>query len=249
MSGLQDWRKAAAVDEKAVFVLVPGAWCGGWCWRFVADRLREAGHEAYPVTLTGVGERAHLLSPDITLETHALDVVNTIRYNDLRHVVLVGHSYAGVVITLVADKWPDSVERLVYLDAMLPEDGERPMDMIPAEAMAKRIRSSEEDGGSSVEVPERSGVHTPLGQWFQDHMTRHPLRPYLEPVILRASPGNGLPVTYISCIPVKLPAIQLSVARARRQPGWAIREIASGHNVYLHRPNDVARLLLECANG
>jgi pimeloyl-ACP methyl ester carboxylesterase len=101
----------------AAYVLVPGAWLGGWVWRDVAARLRGKGHDVYPITLTGLGERVHRARPEIDLETHIADVVNTIEWNDLRDVILAGHSYAGSVITGVADRIRDRVDQLVYVDS------------------------------------------------------------------------------------------------------------------------------------
>ena len=100
----------------AAYVLVGGGWLGGWCWKPVARRLREEGHDVYPVTLTGLGERVHLASPEVDLETHITDVVNLIGFEDLREVVLLGHSYAGVVVTGAADRVPERISQLVYLD-------------------------------------------------------------------------------------------------------------------------------------
>src|SRR5918995_2086278 len=104
----------------AAYLLVPGAWLGGWAWKDVAARLRAEGHDVYPVTLTGLGERAHLATPDVDLETHIQDVVNVLFYEDLRDVVLVKHSYGGNVITGVADRSPERLRQLVYLDAATP---------------------------------------------------------------------------------------------------------------------------------
>src|ERR671910_3846047 len=101
----------------ATYVLVGGAWLGGWCWKPIARRLRDQGHDAYPLTLTGLGERAHLASPEVDLETHITDVVNLIEFEDLRDVVLLGHSYANLVVTGVADRVPERISRVVYLDA------------------------------------------------------------------------------------------------------------------------------------
>ena len=103
------------------FVLVPGAWLGGWVWKGVADRLAKEGHEAYPVTLTGMGERVHLMSKDVGMETAISDVLNVIRYNGLDDYVLVGHSFAGKVAAAVADRAHDEVKRVIYLDAVRPE--------------------------------------------------------------------------------------------------------------------------------
>src|SRR5215218_4907956 len=107
----------------AVYVFVGGAWLGGWCWQPIARRLREAGHEAYPVTLTGLGERSHLSDPEVNLNTHITDVVNLIEVEDLRDVVLLGHSYAGIVVTGAADRIPERIAQLVYLDSEPVPDG------------------------------------------------------------------------------------------------------------------------------
>src|ERR671916_3427586 len=106
------------------YVLVGDAWLGGWCWQPIARRLRNAGHDAYPLTLTGLGERVHLASPEVDLQTHITDVVNLLEFEDLRDVVLLGHSYGGLVVTGAADRIPERVSELVYLDtAPLPNGG------------------------------------------------------------------------------------------------------------------------------
>lgn len=105
------------------FVLVHGAWLGGWAWKHVTPRLRMAGHEVFAPTLTGLGERVHLAHPGVGLETHIQDVVNVLVFEDLQQVTLVGHSYGGIVITSVADRTPERLAQLVYLDAFVPEDG------------------------------------------------------------------------------------------------------------------------------
>ena len=118
----------------ATFVLVPGMWLGGWAWRDVAETLRAAGHSVYPVTLTGLGERIHLGGPQVTLDTHIADVVNLLRYEEVRDVVLAGHSYAGTVITGVADQVPERIRRLVYVDTWPFPDGVAQIDLNPPEA-------------------------------------------------------------------------------------------------------------------
>ena len=114
----------------AIYVLVHSAWAGGWMWRSVARELRAAGHEAFTPTLTGLGERVHLANPEIDLDTHVLDVVNLVRFERLERVVLVGHSYGGMVISGVAERVPASIARLVYLDAFVPRSGESVADQL-----------------------------------------------------------------------------------------------------------------------
>jgi pimeloyl-ACP methyl ester carboxylesterase len=117
----------------ATYVLIHGGWHGGWCWARVAPILRAAGHDVYAPSLTGLGDRVHLLSPSVRLETHIEDVLGVLSYEDLRDVVLVGHSYGGMVITGVADRAADRVSHLVYLDAFVPRDGECLLDLLPEE--------------------------------------------------------------------------------------------------------------------
>ena len=114
----------------AMFLLIHGAWHGGWCWKKVTPLLRAAGHEVCTPTLTGLGERAHLLSAEVTLDTHVQDVVGVLEYEDLRDVVLVGHSYGGMVITGVVDRAADRLAHLVYLDAFVPQDGQALADLV-----------------------------------------------------------------------------------------------------------------------
>jgi pimeloyl-ACP methyl ester carboxylesterase len=113
----------------ATFVLVAGAWHGGWCWKRVRPLLRKAGHEVFTPTLTGLGERVHLLSPEVDLETHVTDIVNVLKYEDLTDVVLVGHSYSGVVVGVVSHRVPERIAQVIYLDALVPENGKSIRDL------------------------------------------------------------------------------------------------------------------------
>jgi pimeloyl-ACP methyl ester carboxylesterase len=134
------------------FLFVPGAWLGGWCWRDVAPHLHAGGHTAIFATLTGLGERAHLLSRQIGLQTHIADIVGLLHYRDLNGVTLVGHSYGGTVVTAVAEQVPERIRGLVYLDASVPQDGESNNDVIGSE-MAAQLRSSAMSGGEGWRVP------------------------------------------------------------------------------------------------
>ena len=130
----------------ATYVLVPGAWLGGWAWQDVAARLRAKGHDVYPITLTGLGERVHLARPEVDLETHIADVVNTVKWNDLNDVILAGHSYAGTVVTGVADRIPDRVDQLVYVDSAPLADGMAMTDLYPPDALAALRQTVDESG-------------------------------------------------------------------------------------------------------
>src|SRR5918996_3185681 len=128
----------------SVYVLVGGGWLGGWCWQEVARRLREEGHDVYPVTLTGLGERVHLASPQVDLETHIADVVNLIEYEDLHDVVLLGHSYAGLVVTGAADRIPERISQLVYLDTGPIPNGTALIETFPTEGRSHIARRVDE---------------------------------------------------------------------------------------------------------
>src|ERR671916_3458897 len=130
----------------ASYVLVPGAWLGGGAWQDVAARLRSRGHDVYPITLTGLGERVHLARPEADLETHITDVVNTVEWNDLEDVILAGHSYAGIVVTGVADRIPDRIEQLVYVDSAPFADGMAMTDLYPPDALAALQQTVDQAG-------------------------------------------------------------------------------------------------------
>jgi pimeloyl-ACP methyl ester carboxylesterase len=145
----------------ATFVLVHGGWQGGWSWRRVVPHLRASGHEVYTPTLTGLGERAHLLGCVDGLDTHVKDVLGLIEYEDLEEVMLVGHSYGGVVITAVAEVVAEKLSHLVYLDASVPKDGQGMFDLMPPER-AEGYREAALSGR-----PQREAVrHTPLATGY-----------------------------------------------------------------------------------
>lgn len=147
----------------AAFVIVHGAWGGGWEWRDVEARLRARGHEVTRPTLTGLGERSHLVSSEVTLETHLEDVLRHLRFEDLRGVVLCGHSYGGMVVRGVADRMPERIAGVVYVDALVPADGECAFDLIgPGFANALRASAT---GGLLPAPPYEESVAT-HGEWY-----------------------------------------------------------------------------------
>ena len=139
----------------ATFVLVHGAWHGAWCWRRVARLLTQSGHEVFAPTLTGVGERSHLLTPDVGLDTHVLDIVNEMKWQELNNVVLVGHSYGGMVISGAAEKMEKAIASIVMLDAFVPEDGQAIVDLQPP-AMRETIAAAQRAGAHNFAATVRS---------------------------------------------------------------------------------------------
>lgn len=230
----------------ATFVMVPGAWLGGWCWRDVAADLRASGHRVIGVTLTGLGERAHLASRETSLETHVTDVVGLLRWRDLHDVTLVGHSYGGTVITAAAERVAERLRRLVYLDASVPRDGESNDDVI-GPAMAAQLRASALSAGDGWLVPPADYVaarlrEEPLRSWVIERLTPHPLLPFGEKVRLASSNAAALPRAFIQT--TRSPLYDSLMARAR-EAGWPCRDIGGGHYAMFSQPSIVACALHE----
>jgi pimeloyl-ACP methyl ester carboxylesterase len=231
------------------FVLVHGAWHGGWCWRDVAAKLRAAGHQVWTPTLTGLGERQHLLDRHTGLNTFADDICAVIECEELDDVVLVGHSYGGLVCTLVADRLGARLRRLVYLDALIVQNGQSGLDILTPEVRKERSKTIDPEGlRMAIPAPDRFGVTDP-GQaaWLKRRLTPHPLKGYTEALSLQHPIGNGLPVTYIAVTePWYAP---LSGVRdwAKAQPGWQWREIAAGHDAMVTSPDTLSTLLMDIA--
>ena len=225
----------------STFVLVHGGWGGGWEWRGVADRLRASGHEAYRPTLTGLGERRHLLSPSVTLETHVEDVVNLLWFEDLHDVVLCGHSYGGMVVTCVADRVPERLAHVVYLDAFVPHDGESLLDLLPR-PFAELIRGGSGDG---VPMPlSRDRLEAMVGAWYADRLVHHPSATFADAVELTGDRA-AIPRSYIRCTASDAP-VEASAERARAA-GWRVRELATHHDPQVADPDGLVALLLEAA--
>jgi pimeloyl-ACP methyl ester carboxylesterase len=228
----------------AVYVLVHGAWGGGWEWRGVADRLRAAGHEAHRPTLTGLGERSHLLTPEVGLDTHVEDVLQLLRFEDLRGVVLCGHSYGGMVVTGVADREPQRVAHLVYVDAFVPRGGESLLDLLPR-AWAELVRASAAGGWRVTPPFSEAETAAQLGSRYAERVVDHPLAAFEQP--LRLGGGvDGVPRTYICCTAEEQSPVASSAARAR-EAGWPYHELATLHDAQVTDPGGLAGLLLEVA--
>jgi pimeloyl-ACP methyl ester carboxylesterase len=228
------------------FVLVHGAWHGGWCWRRVARLLREAGHDVFTPTLTGFGERAHLLGAGIGPETLVQDVVGVLQHEELTDVVLVGHSFGALVALAVAERDPDRVRRIVLLDGLVVEPGEPAFAGLPPGSAAARTAAAEASGGLAVPPPGGGafGLAEPEDiAWVDRRLTPHPLRTYAEPFPLRAPLGAGRPVTYVCCTDPAYPAVHSAHAIARRE-GWDFRELATGHDAMIDAPVATAELLM-----
>jgi len=235
----------------ATFVLVHGAWHGAWCWSRVMPALRAAQHDVFAVTLTGVGERAHLLSRDITLDTHVADVVNLITCEELDDVVLVGHSYGGLPITGAADRLlarrPGLLKHLVYIDAVVPHPGECWATHHDADLVARRVAESAAHPQGALPPPDAAlyGLTGADREWVNRRQLPHPFGQYREALHFDAARLATLSRTFIDCVSPAWPSIAPMRRRVRSEPGWRVREIATGHDAMVSAPGPLTRMLLE----
>jgi pimeloyl-ACP methyl ester carboxylesterase len=244
------------------FVLVPGFWLGGWAWREVADVLRAAGHRVYPVTLTGLGERVHLGGPQVNLDTHIADVVNLLRYEDLHDVVLAGHSYAGTVITGVADQVPERIGRLVYVDTWPLPDGVAQADLnSPDGRQAQQQQVDEHGEGWRLPMPawedldqgnELAGLGDAERRLMRERAVDQPYGSVTQPVRLTNPARDALARTAIwTSMTIEevqeLMAAYPQVTSGLATPGWQFVELPTGHWPMFSRPRDLAELLASLA--
>ena len=233
------------------FVLVHGAWHGGWCWERVTKRLEASGRRVFAPTLPGCGDRAAELSREIGLDDFTDTVIELIAREDLRDVVLVGHSAGGGVIPTPAARLADRVSRLVFLDAHLPRPGESLLDLSsPDVAEGRRIAAQAHDGGISLPVPPPAffGVTDPEdAAWMAPLLTPHPLKPMEDPLPPDAWIPSATQVAYIRCTDPLYGNVEKSAARARAHPEWRYAELATGHNAMVSAPDQLTSLLLELA--
>ncbi len=230
----------------STFVLVAGAWQGGWSWGRVAPALRASGHEVVTPTLTGLGERAHLLSPEVSLSTHVADVLAVLVNERLRDVILVGHSYGGQVIAGVASARPDLIAQLVYLDAFLPDDGQSATQEQPPQ-IAHHYAESVIERGFGWLIPPRGlevlGVTDPADvAWLTELMVPHPYRTFNEPA--QVTPESlAIASAYIECVDwMRVFRPQREKAQAR---GWPVSELNTGHQAMTTAAGPLAERLDE----
>lgn len=233
----------------STYVLVHGAWHGSWCWKRVRKALQAQGHEVFTPTLTGVGERSHLLSPQVNLETHIDDVVNLIRWEELSNVVLCGHSYGGAVISGVADRIPDRVDALVYLDAFLLDHGRSVHDEVPPEHRNAQLEGARVHGeGWKVPPIPAAGfnVNAKDAAWMDRQCTMQPLAAFQQPLRLSGKMGAVKDVTFVMATGYDGSPFMPSYERAKAK-GWKTLSMARGHDVMLDMPEELTTILLNAA--
>jgi pimeloyl-ACP methyl ester carboxylesterase len=242
--------EAPATGRRPI-ILVHGAWHGGWCWERVTPLLEKAGHKVYAPTLAGLAERAGELSREINLDTHARDITSLIERENLREVVLVGHSYAGMVIPLVADRMPQRLHKLVFLDSLLLDAGQSFASLVPPAAWQERLAQVREKG-RGVGIPpfpaKAFGIADPADQaWVDSKLTLHPIGTYEQPRALRHAFGNGVPRVYIECTSPSNPGTASSRDKLKSQSGWTHDTVATGHDAMVAAPALTAQVLLKYA--
>ena len=235
-----------APSKPRTYVLVHGAWHGGWCWKHVTPRLRAAGHAVFVPTLTGFGERVHLSSPSINCSTHATDVQNLIAFEDLDDVILVGHSYAGLVIGRVADRIKPRLRHLVFLDAMIPEDGKA---FLPPETVAAWTKTAKD--GYLLPAPDPTSFGVPADHpdmpWVKRHLTPHFLPALAEAVHYENGGLDGVAKTFIRCTRRANSNGALGDAAeafVRGKADWTWKTLDSGHDAMVTAPAELTEMLL-----
>jgi pimeloyl-ACP methyl ester carboxylesterase len=236
----------------ATFVLVHGSMHGGWCWKRVPPLLRAAGHEVFAPTLTGLGERAHLAHRGIDLDTHIRDVLGVLTYEDLSQVVLVGHSYGGMVVTGVADRSPERIAHLVLVDGVMAGNGQTVLDFFPPERRAawRALVEAEGDGWRLPPAdPTAFGITDPEDvAWVRVRLAPQPFTTFTQPLRLADPAGFGGPKTFVACVESPPAGWRAAmIERARTERGWRYLELATGHDAMITAPWELAELLLEIA--
>lgn len=246
-------KTGSAQAPQRTFVLVAGAFSGGWIWARVAQRLRNAGHQVFTPTLTGIGDRAHLMSASITMDTFVQDIVSVVETEELEDVILVGSSFGGIPAGGAADVVGNRLRKLVFLDSILGEPGKSAFDALPAEVVAARRKLAQESSGGVSLPPPPPSAYAALGvtdasdaAWCQRRFTPHPIGSY-ESALSPRHGSNGVPKTYVACLTPAFGAIARSRTWAKEQSGWRWLEMNTGHLPMITAPDDLTRMLIALA--
>lgn len=235
--------------QRKTFVLVHGTSHGGWCWVRVAELLRSRGHRVFTPTLTGCGERSHLMRADIDLDTHITDVVNVIKWEGLEDVVLCGHSYGGWVISGVAEQVLPAIRSIVYLDAFLPEDGQRGFDLQSPDskvAVEKAVAAGEisRPAGSAA----RYGLAGEDLAWADSLLTPQPVGVSLQPIRLTGARDRVPKKAYILATGNNTnPAFPAACDKLKSDPSWQVFDLPCGHDAMIEMPEALSDILLQVA--
>ena len=235
----------------ATFLVAHGAWSAGWSWKKMRPLLREHGHELLTPSYTGLGERSHLAGKDVDLEAHIADLLAVIRYEDPKDPVLIGHSYGGMVATGVADRVPDCLSRLVYLDAFVPRDGQSLLDLLGAEDRARMLDAARVERGGWRIPPNPMPQDTSEADlaWATPRRVMQPLETFRQPIRLTGA-VERLPRTYVYCTrPGPGDVFRQFAQRARSERDWQYVEIDASHNPHITAPALLAAVLDSVTTG
>jgi pimeloyl-ACP methyl ester carboxylesterase len=239
---------AVAQQTPKTFVLVHGAWHGGWCWRHVADLLEKQGHKVFAPTLTGLGERSHLLTKEVNVSTHVTDIVNVLKFEDLKDVVLVGHSYGGLVISGVAEQAGDRISSIIFLDAFLPENGDSLLEK-SSPAFKSAIDAALGRNEVSFKAPPASafGVEEKDRAWVDSKTTPQPIGTYGEKATYTGGREKIAKKAYIRALGYKSPTFDANVTKVKSNSSWKLAEMQTGHDVMVIAPDQLVALLHQFA--
>ncbi len=251
-TGLQFERHASTIGWKlrarwgfflATIVVAHGAWSSAWAWQKMRPLLRAAGHELYTPSYTGLGERGHLANPAIDLDTHINDVLGVLKFEDLKDVVLIGHSYGGMVATGVADRSEGRVTKLIYLDAFAPRDGQSLFHLVGPETEA-RMRQGAVETGDGWRVPANPmPPDTPADYvaWALPRRLPHPIRCFEQALALSGRPMP--PRSYVYCLRIPPQDVFAQFAARARSEGWGYAEMDASHNPHITTPDALLSVL------
>jgi len=235
----------------ATFMIIHGAWSAGWAWKKLRPLLRERGHEVFTPTCTGLGERAHQADPEVSLDTHIEDMLAVLEFEDLRDVVLVGHSYGGMVATGVADRAAARLSQRVYLDAFVPADGQSVFDLIPPKARERNEAQARDEGQGWLLPPNPLPPDTSEADvaWALPRRRMQPIKAFSTPVRLSGAAG-ALPRCYVYCTRSGPGDVFRPFAeRARADAAWRSFELDASHNPHITMPTTLAELLHRIASS
>jgi pimeloyl-ACP methyl ester carboxylesterase len=239
---------AQAQSQSKTFVLVHGGWHGGWCWRRVSDLLEKKGHKVFTPTMTGLGERSHLLDPKINLATHVTDIVNVIKWEELKDIVLVGHSYGGAIISGVAEQIRETIGSIVFLDAFVPDDGDslaarasKPVQEAIAAALQKGETTMKPVPAAVFRVNENDRA------WVDGKCTPHPMATLTDKIAITGARDRIAKKAYIRA--KGYPSVPFDAAQEKLQAaaGWRVYEMPCGHDAMVDMPDRLTEILLEVA--
>ena len=238
-------------NNRPHFILVHGAWHGGWVWKEVKESLQKQGYNVTCPTQTGLGERKHLLSLKITIDIFIDDIVNHILIEDLSNIILVGHSFAGSTISGVADRLKDRINRLIYLDAVILSNGQSPFDIAPDSIVKERIalaQNSENQMSIPPPSPEDFGVFDQRKAiTLAKNLTPHPISTFQSKLNITNEIGNGLPLSYIFCTNPIYKSLESS-REIVRQKKWPMFELNASHDAMYTHPKETLNLLMKICN-